>query len=255
LIILSFFFNINLNISTSRSAVGTINYGSPIIATSSSIVFVPFISGVDLSKATSDNTFDVGIQVSGTSTSISFYIISSSSTPTFVKSLNVNLIIYNADYYNRNQYASFYFGQLSGTAGANPIKYSNTSNVYEPNVMVGLSGFSFNQASATQFSIGFNSPNELLLSSTLSSNVLKANFIVMKTFFCDVMASTYDQATNSCILSCSVRTYQDSTHSTCLACLYDCYTCNSQSGCLSCNSTSDHRVLSSNRCIPEQGYF
>ena len=37
-------------------------------------------------------------------------------------------------------------------------------------------------------------------------------------------------------------------------CPFDCLTCSSNATCLSCN-TSDFRVLSNSRCVPEPGYY
>jgi len=58
----------------------------------------------------------------------------------------------------------------------------------------------------------------------------------------------------SCLTSCSERFFQNTQTWKCSACPYDCLTCDSSKSCLSC-SPSDFRTLSSNRCVPNDGYY
>jgi hypothetical protein len=78
---------------------------------------------------------EVALKVEGNSTKLTFNITSNSTTTTYVRFMSVNLIIYNADYFNRAEFASFTLGYVSGQA---PLQYANASTIYEPTVMMGL---------------------------------------------------------------------------------------------------------------------
>ena len=121
----------------------SVPYDSSLLGAANNTIFIPFLTGVDISTTSSSNVLDINLHAEGNSTFINFLITSSLGATTFVRSLEFYLMIYDEDYYNRDQYAAFYFGQLSGTAGSGPLNYVNTGNVYEPNVMVGVAGFSF----------------------------------------------------------------------------------------------------------------
>lgn len=55
----TYFFNVGLNISTTRSAVGTKTYTDPLVAVSGSIVFIPFITGINAQVTSSSNVIDI----------------------------------------------------------------------------------------------------------------------------------------------------------------------------------------------------
>jgi hypothetical protein len=57
---------------------------------------------------------DVELRLDGNSTKITFYITSNSTTVTYVRFISINLVIYNADYFNRADFSSFTYGSLSG---------------------------------------------------------------------------------------------------------------------------------------------
>ena len=56
----------------------------------------------------------------------------------------------------------------------------------------------------------------------------------------------------SCL--CQPHFFYNSFIPACEPCPFDCLTCSSNATCLSCN-TSDFRVLSNSRCVPEPGYY
>jgi hypothetical protein len=62
-------------------------------------------------------------------------------------------MIYNGDYYNKAGFAIFTLGEVSGLS---PVQYSNTSLIYEPAVMVGISEFAMSASARAAFGITLN---------------------------------------------------------------------------------------------------
>lgn len=56
------------------------------------------------------------------------------------------------------------------------------------------------------------------------------------------------------MLSCTPRQYTDTINNLCMPCHYSCATCSTATVCSSCEAV-DHRELSGELCLPQNGYF
>ncbi len=144
LVIKAFVLNINTTISSWSFAVGSKFFNYNFINGTNGIKTVTFIRGLNINSTDSSKLIDIGINIYCSETSIEFWIISNSGTPTFAKSIAIDVMIYNNEFFNRNNFAAFLSGEINGY-NSTSLQYVNASNVYELTTMVGITYLKKNQ--------------------------------------------------------------------------------------------------------------
>ena len=247
----SCYYTISANISSGVSAKIQLSVSDSLNLTGGVDIFIAFL-GLDLKITRSNYLIDLKLSASWiSSTAIEINLKSASPDPIYVYSLYINWLTYNKGYYNRANFASFTLQQAQGSS----FTVTNQSYLHEASTMVGLYSLKISNDSFLDFKTQFDSPNSFSISTSNRNCNFGVSYLILLTYYCSYKTPYYYDATN-CYDSCPARYYSDLYKLSCLSCAYDCYTCNGTS-CLTCDSSQDHRILnrSSNRCVPENGYF
>jgi hypothetical protein len=228
---------------------------SPAINNSGTVNCLCFITGMDL-NATTQSTVSLIITATLTSsTTASFFLRSTSTSTAYLYNLKFDFFAYNDGYFNRANYANYYYSTFTTTVGTSPMIFTSSTD-YTTVTAIGLNGLSVEGDGFVDISLNLNSNNSITISSANTVKSFSIQYVIMMTYYCGPSTPYFYAINNLCYDICPSRTYTDPSTLICTPCTYDCFTCNAID-CLTCNQATDFRILNttSSRCVPMTGYF
>jgi hypothetical protein len=215
--------NVTNNVSLFTSFSTTSDLG-PVMNLTGGISGMITFTGFDINMTSSSNTIDLALSYSLINTTLKIILTSGSSVPIFVNTLYLKAFLYNLQYYNTPNFASFTFNSINGAP--NSIN-ANSTAFYDATTIVGMTAV---QVSGDQFwdiSLNLNNSYGFSVSSSNTNSNYTFNYIYLHTYYCDQRTTPYlYQQNNTCYDICPIRYYGSSSiYYQCQSCAYDCFTC------------------------------
>ena len=201
-----------------------------------------FVSVVGMDTTSANvTTFELDASVAVNGTTFTFTVASTQTNAIAFSSITLQYIIYNTDYFNRANFASFSRGVLSGSATTTgnrllqgPITLTN-NNINQNTTIVGMSKFSAAGGSGINYNTQFVG-NSFSIASTTTGNTMSFNYLLTPTYGCNISTPYQILNQSSCVATCSDPSFANNATLTCDACPTGCTACTSLTFCSTCSS-------------------
>ena len=199
------------------------------------------IVGMDTTSSSGAHVFDLGSTITINGTTFTFTVSSTSTTATSLTSITLQYIIYNTDYYNRANFASFTRGILQGSATSSGFRLLqgaiSLSNPYinQNTTIVGMSNFAISGGQGIHYNTIFNGQSFGVASNT-PGNQFSFNYVLMPTYACNISTPYQILNQSTCVATCPDPSFANNATLTCDACPTGCTACTSLTFCSTCSS-------------------
>lgn len=208
---ISLTYNMNDNLAfTGKTGVLTF---SPAVNTTGGTNCLCFINGMDINTTSSSlvSMIITATLTSSNTASFSFRSTTISFTNNYVYYLKFDFLVYNDAYYNRVNFANFYFGTVQSTGGTFPMTYSSATD-YTTVTAIGLNSIAVQGDGFLDLTIDLSSVNSISIASANTANIVKSfsvQYLIMLTYYCNPVTPYFYSTSNICYDICPSRTYTD----------------------------------------------